>query len=81
MIHLAAVLIPDREELVVLAGSSPAGDPMRAAGQLPVSGPVKETVNVTVPVNTDASGQTVYLAGNLWAWAWASPTGRRTASR
>ena len=31
----------------------------------PVSGSVKETVNVTVPVNTDASGDTVYLAGNL----------------
>ena len=26
-----------------------------------------ETVNVTVPVNTDASGDTVYLAGNLSA--------------
>ena len=33
----------------------------------PVSGSVKETVNVTVPVNTDASGDTVYLAGNLSA--------------
>jgi hypothetical protein len=54
---------------------------MRAAGQLPVSGPVKETVNVTVPLNTDASGQTVYLAGNLSALGLASPTGRRTASR
>ena len=32
-----------------------------------MSGPVKETVNVTVPLNTDASGQTVYLAGNLSA--------------
>ena len=31
------------------------------------SGSVKETVNVTVPVNTDASGDTVYLAGNLSA--------------
>ncbi len=28
-------------------------------------GSVKETVNVTVPVNTDASADTVYLAGNL----------------
>jgi alpha-amylase len=28
---------------------------------------VAETVNVTVPVNTDASGDTVYLAGNLSA--------------
>ena len=28
---------------------------------------VSETVNVTVPVNTDASGDTVYLAGNLSA--------------
>ena len=36
-------------------------------GNCPVSGSVKETVNVTVPVNTDASGQTVYLAGNLSA--------------
>src|SRR5579875_2147714 len=33
----------------------------------PVSGPVKETVNVTVPVNTDASTGTVYLDGNLSA--------------
>jgi len=33
----------------------------------PVTGSVKETVNVTVPVNTDASGDTVYLAGNLSA--------------
>ncbi len=30
-------------------------------------GSVKETVNVTVPVNTDASGGPVYLAGNLSA--------------
>ncbi len=30
-------------------------------------GSVRETVNVTVPVNTDASGDTVYLAGNLSA--------------
>jgi glucoamylase len=36
-------------------------------GNCPVSGSVKETVNVTVPVNTDASGDTVYLAGNLSA--------------
>jgi len=36
-------------------------------GSCPVSGSVKETVNVTVPVNTDASGGTVYLAGNLSA--------------
>jgi glucoamylase len=33
----------------------------------PVTGSVKETVNVNVPVNTDASGDTVYLAGNLSA--------------
>jgi glucoamylase len=33
----------------------------------PVSGSVKETVNVTVPVNTSASGDTVYLDGNLSA--------------
>ncbi len=36
-------------------------------GSCPVSGSVRETVNVTVPVNTDASGDTVYLAGNLSA--------------
>jgi len=36
-------------------------------GSCPVSGSVKETVNVTVPVNTDAAGDTVYLAGNLSA--------------
>src|SRR5581483_8518783 len=33
----------------------------------PVSGSVKETVNVFVPVNTDASRDTVYLDGNLSA--------------
>jgi glucoamylase len=33
----------------------------------PVTGTVKETVNVTVPVNTDASADTVYLDGNLSA--------------
>jgi glucoamylase len=31
----------------------------------PVTGTVKETVNVTVPVNTDASQDTVYLDGEL----------------
>lgn len=36
-------------------------------GSCPVTGSVKETVNVTVPVNTDASGDTVYLDGNLSA--------------
>jgi glucoamylase len=36
-------------------------------GSCPVTEPVKETVNVTVPVNTDASADTVYLAGNLSA--------------
>ena len=36
-------------------------------GSCPVSGTAKETVNVTVPVNTDASGDTVYLDGNLSA--------------
>ena len=36
-------------------------------GNCPVTGPVKETVNVTVPVNTDASADTVYLDGNLSA--------------
>jgi glucoamylase len=34
-------------------------------GSCPVTGTVRETVNVTVPVNTDASNDTVYLAGNL----------------
>jgi glucoamylase len=33
----------------------------------PATGAVKETVNVTVPVNTDASADTVYLDGNLSA--------------
>jgi glucoamylase len=33
----------------------------------PVTGAVKETVNVTVPVNTQGSGDTVYLDGNLSA--------------
>jgi glucoamylase len=39
-------------------------------GSCPASGPVKETVNVTVPVNTDASTDTVYLDGNLSALGW-----------
>ncbi|HEY9241390.1 MAG TPA: glycoside hydrolase family 15 protein, partial [Streptosporangiaceae bacterium] len=39
----------------------------------PVSGSVKETVNVTVPVNTDASGDSVYLAGNLSALGLGQP--------
>jgi glucoamylase len=42
-------------------------------GNCPVSGSVKETVNVTVPVNTDASGKTVYLAGNLSALGLGQP--------
>jgi len=42
-------------------------------GNCPVSGSVKETVNVTVPVNTDASGDTVYLAGNLSALGLGQP--------
>jgi glucoamylase len=58
-------------------------------GNCPVSGSVKETVNVTVPVNTDASGDTVYLAGNLSALGlgqsdWAAngiPMTRVTATR
>jgi glucoamylase len=33
----------------------------------PVTGSVKETVNVTVPVSTAASGEVVYLDGNLSA--------------
>jgi glucoamylase len=39
----------------------------------PVSGSVKETVNVTVPVNTDVSGDTVYLDGNLSALGLGQP--------
>jgi glucoamylase len=35
--------------------------------ECPVTGSVKETVNVTVPVSTQASGDTVYLDGNLSA--------------
>ena len=42
-------------------------------GNCPVSGSVQETVNVTVPVNTDASGDTVYLAGNLSALGLGQP--------
>ncbi len=42
-------------------------------GNCPVTGSVKETVNVTVPVNTDASGDTVYLAGNLSALGLGQP--------
>jgi glucoamylase len=37
------------------------------SGSCPFAGAVKETVNVTVPVNTDASADTVYLDGNLSA--------------
>ncbi len=42
-------------------------------GACPVSGSVKETVNVTVPVNSDASGDPVYLAGNLSALGLGQP--------
>jgi glucoamylase len=42
-------------------------------GTCPVTGSVRETVNVTVPVNTDASGDTVYLAGNLSALGLGQP--------
>jgi glucoamylase len=42
-------------------------------GNCPVSGSVSETVSVTVPVNTDASGDTVYLAGNLSALGLGQP--------
>jgi hypothetical protein len=34
-------------------------------------------VNVTVPVNTDASGDTVYLAGNLSAFSYKFTLGSR----
>jgi hypothetical protein len=37
------------------------------SGSCPFTGAVKETVSVTVPVNTDASADTVYLDGNLSA--------------
>jgi hypothetical protein len=37
------------------------------SGSCPFTGAVKETVTVTVPVNTDASADTVYLDGNLSA--------------
>jgi glucoamylase len=36
-------------------------------GKCPVSGPVKETVNVTVLAGTDTAAKTVYLDGNLSA--------------
>ena len=39
----------------------------------PVTGSVQETVNVTVPVNTDASGDPVYLDGNLSALGLGQP--------
>jgi glucoamylase len=42
-------------------------------GSCPVSAAVKETVNVTVPVNTDASLGTVYLDGNLSALGLGQP--------
>jgi glucoamylase len=42
-------------------------------GNCPVSGSVQETVNVTVPVNTDASSDAVYLAGNLSALGLGQP--------
>lgn len=37
------------------------------------TGPVTEKVNLTVPVNTDASGETVYLNGNLSALGEGAP--------
>ena len=43
--------------------------------------PVSETVNVTVPADTDASGDTVYLAGNLSALGLGQSDWAPTASR
>jgi glucoamylase len=42
-------------------------------GSCPVTGPVKETVSVTVPVNTDAAAGAVYLDGNLSALGFGQP--------
>jgi hypothetical protein len=55
-----------------ISAGKDAGPPAVVSGCLlgsscPVAGTVKETVKVTVPVNTDASRDTVYLDGNLSA--------------
>ncbi|HEV2377532.1 MAG TPA: glycoside hydrolase family 15 protein [Streptosporangiaceae bacterium] len=42
-------------------------------GSCPVGEPVTETVNVSVPVSTDAAASTVYLAGNLSALGLGQP--------
>jgi glucoamylase len=42
-------------------------------GSCPVTGSVRETVNVTVPASTDATGETVYLAGTLSALGLGQP--------
>lgn len=52
---------------------TPAAVAARYAGSTAGSGPVTETVNVTVPVNTDASGENVYLNGNFSALGEGAP--------
>jgi glucoamylase len=42
-------------------------------GSCPVTGSVRETVTVTVPASTDATGETVYLAGTLSALGLGQP--------
>ncbi len=49
------------------------GIDVNATAAAAVTGPVQETVNVTVPANTDASGDIVYLAGNLSALGLGQP--------
>jgi glucoamylase len=45
----------------------------RYAGALAGTGAVTEKVNVTVPIDTDASGETVYLNGNFTALGEGAP--------
>jgi alpha-amylase len=49
------------------------GIDVNAMATAAAGGSVRETVNVTVPVNTDASGDPVYLAGNLSALGLGQP--------
>jgi glucoamylase len=51
--------------VIVTASSGTASGSTSFAWKVNPAGAVTEKVTVTVPVNTDAAGQTVYLAGNL----------------
>jgi len=67
VIHLAAVLIPDREELVALAGSSPAGDPVRAAANgIPMTRGQRYQEDATIDSAANTTLSYKYDLGGSW---------------